>query len=295
MYCNQCGVEIRENSKFCSNCGCPVPKEKPGGFSTQKQPSFNAVEDLMQKLEEIDNRKKPTPKKGAFVQSTLDRIKKEAATAGLEVEDKFEEKKVEDKKRLILNYPLPTSPNALLAFAQYLYSEISAKKKFPNSLTEAWKEKLKQVYLFAKKNFRTAEEFSEIQNCYKRFKRREARSATCFFLFYLFFPIIAAVALTIVYHQPWLLFAAIIALVWNLFLILYLSGSLDKWILSAKQRGAKQNNIPKAIRVIAWHLLVPIFAALVTLAILCRIIPLIVLFGTLLLADICFLSVCLSD
>lgn len=31
MYCQQCGIEVKEGSEYCENCGRPLVKEPPGG------------------------------------------------------------------------------------------------------------------------------------------------------------------------------------------------------------------------------------------------------------------------
>ena len=147
MYCNQCGKEIIETSKFCNNCGTPVPEED--AIAPMPQPPSNAVEDLQKKLREIDNRKKPPAPKSAVLKSALDVVKGKTSVSDLIFGESFEGKKLADKRKLILDYPLPTSPKDLEHFAKYINSEIELKKTSPDVLTDVWKEKLKQVYSFA--------------------------------------------------------------------------------------------------------------------------------------------------
>ena len=54
MYCSQCGKEISETAKFCSNCGCPIPEEEKPNSTSKQQSSFDAVEDIQKKLREIE-------------------------------------------------------------------------------------------------------------------------------------------------------------------------------------------------------------------------------------------------
>ena len=299
MYCSQCGKELSEKSKFCSNCGCPVKEENKPSSAPVQQSSFDAVEDIQKKLREIDSRKRPSTKKGGVVKSAFDSLKEtireEASASGLGFfNDSFEEQKLTDKKQLILNYPLPTSPKALASFAKYINSEIEAKKKAPDALTPVWKEKLKQVHLFAEAEMSSTGEFAEIQKCHKANKRRERHAAIREFVVLLIFPIIAAFIVSLVFSWPLLLFASILAAGWEVFLILYVYDLLDDMVASIKQHSAKRPNIPKRLRSAAWHLLVPFLAALIT-AIAYHSVGLIVLFAILFGVDAFFLLLFMCD
>ena len=294
MYCSQCGKEISEKSKFCSNCGCPVEEEAKPAPAPIQQSSFDAVEDIQRKLREIDSRKKPPIKKGDVLKSALDVVKGEKSALGLVFGDSFESKKIEDKKQLILDYPIPTSPKALASFAKYINAEIEAKKKEPDALTPVWKEKLKQVHLFAETELSSTEEFAEIQKCHKANKRRERHAAIREFVVLLIFPILAAFIVSLVFRWPLLLFASILAAGWEVFLILYVYDLLDDMVASIKQHSAKRQNIPKRLRSAAWHLLVPLLAALIT-SIAYHSVGLIVLFAILFGVDAFFLLIFLCD
>lgn len=269
MYCSQCGKELSDKSKFCSNCGCPVVEAGKPSSTPTEQLSCDAVEDIQKKLREIDSRKRPSVKKGGGVQSAFESLKEtireEASASGLAFfKDSFEEEKLADKKKVILNYPLPASPKALANFAKYINSEIEAKKKEPDALTPVWKEKLKQVHLFAEAELNSTEEFAEIQKCHKSNKRRERHAAIREYVVVLVLPIIAAFIASLVSRWPLLLFASIVAAGWEVFLILYVYDLLDDMVASIKQHSAKRQNIPKRLRSVAWHLLIPLLAALIT-------------------------------
>lgn len=298
MYCSQCGKELSGRAKFCSSCGCPVEDVNPSSAPVQ-QSSFNAVEDIQKKLREIDSRKRPSTKKGGVVKSAFESLKEtireEATASGLGfLNDSFEEQKLADKKQLILNYPLPTSPKALASFAKYINSEIEAKKKEPDALTPVWKEKLKQVHLFAETEMNTTGEFAEIQKCHKANKRRERHAAIREFIVLLAVPIVAAFIVSLVFSWPLLLFASILAAGWEVFLILYVYDLLDDMVASIKQHSAKRPNIPKRFRSAAWHLLVPFLAALIT-AIAYHSVGFIVLFAILFGVDAFFLLLFMCD
>ncbi len=299
MYCSQCGKELSEKSKFCSNCGCPVEEEAKPTPAPVQQSSFDAVEDLRRKLREIDSRKRPTTKKSGVVKSAFESLKEtireEAAASGLGFfNDSFEEQKLEDKKQLILNYPLPTSPKVLASFAKYINLEIEAKKKEPDALTPVWKEKLKQVHLFAKTEMSTTEEFAEIQKCHKANKRRERHAAIREYIVLLAFPILAAFIVSLVFSWPLLLFASILAAGWEMFLILYVYDLLDDMVASIKQHSTKRPYIPKGLRSAAWHLLIPFLAALIT-SIAYHSVGFIVLFAILFGVDAFFLLLFMCD
>ena len=204
VYCSQCGKEIPNNSRFCNECGSPVVEKSKTDFEPKQQPEFDAVADIQKKLRVIDNRKRPSGKKNGVVKSAFESLKntirEETAASGLKLfDDGFEEEKLADKKKLIQNYPLPTSPKALASFAKYINSEIEAKKKEPDALTPVWKEKLKQVHLFAETELSSTEEFAEIQKCHKANKRRERHAATREFIVLLAFPILAAFIVSLVF------------------------------------------------------------------------------------------------
>ena len=297
MYCSQCGKEIPNNSKFCCECGCPTQEQKKADFESSQQ-AFDAVEDLKKKLREIDNRKKPSTKKGGQVRSAFESLQKtireESAACGLTLfKDSFEEEKLADKKKLIQNYPIPTSPKALASFAKYINSEIEAKKKDPDALTPIWKEKLQQVKLFAETEFRSTEEVVEIQKYHKANKRRERHATIREFIWLLAIPVLYAFIVSLVFHWPLLLFVSILAAGWVSFLILLVYDLLDNWISSIKQHSAKRQNIPRILRSSAWHLFIPFLAALIT-SLVYQSTGLIILFAILLGIDVFFLLILLA-
>lgn len=299
MYCSQCGKEIPNNSRFCNECGAPVAEKSQTDFEPKTQSTFDAVEDIQKILREIDNRKRPSVKKGGVVKSAFESLKKtireEAAASGLKLfDDGFEEEKLADKKKLILNYPLPTSPKALANFAKYINLEIEAKKKEPDALTPIWKEKLRQVHQFAETELGSTEEFAEIQKFHKANKRRERHAAIREFVVLLAFPILAAFIVSLVFHWPLLLFASILAAGWEVFLILYVYDLLDDMVASIKHHSAKRKNIPKRLRSAAWHLLIPFLAALIT-SIVYQSTGFIILFAILFGVDAFFLLLFLCD
>lgn len=290
MFCSQCGIEISEPAKFCSNCGSPIPESKTGNF-TQKSPSvFDAVEDIQKKLNKIDSRQKPPTKKGNIIRSTLDVVKGESSVFALLFDDDFESKKIEDKKQLILNYPLPSNPKALANFAKYINSEITLKQEKPDELTETWKIKLKQIHRIAKSELSATKEFTEIHKYQKESTRKERQESNVVLVVIIGFATLLALILSILHHLPFLLFISICAAGWEIFFILYIHDLLDSMIAFLKQRGKQQKYIPKVLRVVAWYLLVPTIAALIT-SIVNQSIGLIVLFSMLLLMDTILLGV----
>lgn len=263
MYCSQCGKKIPGTSKFCSECGCSVSVEDETTSAVNHQSAHDAVVDLQKQLREIDKRKKPPAKKENVIKSALKVATGGVSPLDLVFGDSFEEKKTEDKKQLILDYPLPTSPKALASLARYINSEIVAKKREPDALTDVWKEKLMQLYLFAETEYSDTEEFAEIKKYYKAKKRRERHSVVRELVVWLLFPIVAAIILTIVFQLPFWLFVAITALGWEIFFILYVYDLLDDMVASIKEHSALKTNVPKRVRVVAWHLLIPALSALI--------------------------------
>ena len=150
------------------------------------------------------------------------------------------------------------------------------------------------MHLFAETELSSTEEFAEIQKCHKANKRRERHAAIREFVVLLIFPILAAFIVSLVFRWPLLLFASILAAGWEVFLILYVYDLLDDMVASIKQHSAKRQNIPKRLRSAAWHLLVPLLAALIT-SIAYHSVGLIVLFAILFGVDAFFLLIFLCD
>lgn len=227
MYCIKCGKEIPNNSKFCNGCGFPVVEKSAKDFEAEQQPEVDVVEDIKKKLQEIDNRKRPTAKKGGIVKSAFasmkNAIREEAAASGLTLfDDGFEEKKLADKKALIQNYPLPTSPKALASFAKYINSNIVAKINEPDDLTPIWKEKLKKVYIFAKAELSSTKEFVQIQKYYKANKKRERLPTIRLLVLFLACFILIGLIESIVFQKIGLIFLCAILLFVVAFSLLFL-------------------------------------------------------------------------
>lgn len=286
MYCSQCGKKIPQTSKYCSGCGCPIIEEELD-ISIPYEPTYDVVKDIKTQLSMIDGQKKPSRIKNTSIQSALETVKSEAYAAGL-VTDKYAEKKQKKKKELILDFPLPHTVEELLAFAKYIESLITSKKKNDDPITEAWKEKLKQIYRFAKKEFATEAEFIDIQRIYKEYKRRERHTFAQPWVWLLFYPIVAGIIMSIVEGLPFLLFASCWAMFLNIFLTLYVHNLLDKMILSIKKHSNDRKSVPKLLRIVAWFLLTPALAALIT-SIVYYSVGLIVLFAVLFGVDALFL------
>jgi hypothetical protein len=255
----------------------------------------NAVEDIKNRLKEIDKQKKPPIKKEDVVRSAVKVLKRETSIVGLLLDDSFEEKKLDDKKTLILEYELPILPKELLAFVKYIHNEIAKKKKEPDPLLCTWKEKLEQSYVFAEKNVKGTEEFIEIEKQYREYKRKERRSEISPFVVLLMAPIIAGFVISLVYQLPWLLFIAILSFGWEFFLLLYVFNALDKMIDSMKQQNrANQKHVPRKLRIIAWHLIIPLIAALIV-SIAYRVVALGWIVGIVLFVDVMFLAFLYED
>ena len=294
MYCTECGSKIFEGSRFCGNCGYRVIDTIEHNNEDKIQLPYDAVQDIQKQLKAIEKRKQTRRKTKRAIDSVLNVIKEELPSLDFAFSKSFEEKKLEDMRQLIINFPLPTSPQSLLRFAKYVNSVIASKRKEPDALTEVWKEKLKQIYLFAEQEINTTEEFAEIQKYYNENSRKEKRFAIRDLVWFLIYPIVAAFISSIIYQLPWLMFAAIVALGWELFLILYVYNLLDKMIASAKRNAVKQNVIPKFLRVIAWHLWIPMLAGLIV-SIVYQLVVSIVFAAILFGVNVIFLLVLLCD
>lgn len=265
MYCSQCGKKIADTSKFCTGCGSPVVEEDEFEVSAQHKITYDAVEDIQHQLNMIDNREKTLRTKKAN-RSFLEIVKDELFEEEYEEKynNEFKEKKQADKQKLILNFPLPNTSEDLLHFTKYIHSMITEIKKNNDPLIETWKEKLKQVYLFAKKEFSSSEEFVAIQNIYKLYKREDQRHTIGVLGFLMFDLMVLGVIVSLLNQIPWLFFVSVLTLLWSFWLMLYLFNLLDRMIASIKNHAIKKKGSLKLLRIIAWFLLMPALAALIT-------------------------------
>lgn len=265
MYCSQCGKKIADDSRYCSRCGYPTFEEESCKTSEQHEPIYDAVKDIQYQLDMIDKREKPLRPRKAN-RSLLEIMKDTMFEEEQEEKhnNKFKEKKQADKQKLIQNYPFPSTPEEHLNFVMYIDSIITSTKKNKDPLNEAWKEKLKQAYLFAKKEFSTSAEFVAIQNIYKKYRREGRRNTFGSFFFFLFYLAAVGVGTSLLYKNPLLFFASVLGLLWTLCLMLYIYDLLNKMIVSIKVHAKKKKGSPKLLRIIAWFLLMPALAALIT-------------------------------
>lgn len=293
MYCNQCGKEICETAKFCSNCGHQIPIKRKTKLTSEQLEVNDAANNLRKELKQIDKRKKTVIKTGKKQKATRYAVK-ETSSWDLIFGDNFESEKFEEKKQLIYNYPIPDSLNELVSFAEYINLEIEANKDKNDVLAIIWLKKLKQVYLFVKAKFGTTDEFLQIKKYYKINKHKVIRKHSRELVVLLAFFIIPIFIFSILLNWPLMIFAAILAAGWETFLILYVFEVLDKMISSIKQHSAKQKKVPKSLRSIAWHLLVPLLAALIT-SIIYQSVGLIILFAILFVVDAYFLALFLCE
>ena len=258
MYCSQCGKKLADNSKFCVACGSPVAKEDDVNEPIVCEPTIDPVEDLKNKLKKIDEREKPKSKNEGFIKSAIKVAKKEKSVLSLVFSDDFDGHKLSEKKKLIAGFPLPESPKDLKKFAEYVYSEITARQSL-DRLTETWKEKMTQIYQHAKKTIASTEEYAEIKKYYKRTVRGSDNDLLEDAWPFLFIPVIIAFILSWVFGLPLLMFAMLVVLGWGSFGVMYSFRKLDKMIDSIRMHSEK-TTMPKALRVIAWHLPVPLLA-----------------------------------
>ena len=293
MYCSQCGKKIAETSKYCSGCGSPILEEEEFEFSAQNEVVYDSVKCIQNQLDEAERQGKTLRIKNDPIRTLVETIKNEAYEAGL-ANDKQKEKILENKKKIISDFPLPRSVKELLHFAKNIDSIISSKKAKQDPLTEVWEEKLKQVYRMAKKEFSATVEFIDIKNFYKDCKQRKRRRSAQPFVLLLLYPIGIGIIISLINNLPFLFFAAILSLFWNIFLILYVHNSLDRMILSVKKQSNIKNSVPKLLRIIAWFLLMPALAALIT-SIVYHSVGFIVLFSMLFGVDAFFLLLFLGD
>ena len=228
----------------------------------------NSIEkEILAELKKIDNRQKPKAAKGSTIKSITKIIKGEKSLLDTVFDNSFEEQKLDDKKQFIRNYPLPDSPQMLLGFASFLSATLRKATKEPDKLTSTWKEKFEQVILFAEEKFSGTSELENIKTFYKSCKRIEKRTSWQEgAILFAFLPFVLF-ALFIAFHLPVLLFASIVLTYWAVFLLLYVFGLLDRFILFIRKQAIKQKFVHKAFRILAWNVISLLIASIVTLAI----------------------------
>lgn len=228
----------------------------------------NSIEkEILAELKKIDNRQKPKAAKGSTIKSITKIIKGEKSLLDTVFDNSFEEKKLDDKKQLIRDFPIPASPQKLLGFAHFLSATLHKATKEPDKLASTWKEKFKEVLLFAEEKISGTSELENIKTFYKSCKKIEKRASWQEgAIFFAFLPFILF-ALAMAFHLPLLLFASIVLACWAVFLLLYMYGLLDRFILFIRKQAIKQKYVHKAFRILAWNVISLLIASIVSAAI----------------------------
>ena len=268
MHCKHCGENLVEEEKFCRSCGATIDENTEKNCTEKKkserQTSYDAVEDLKKKLESIERRKKPSTIKNEALKKVFDLVKNEAEEAGISFDIKYKNKKLQDKKQTIDDFPLPDSAEELLNLSKYIQKQILSKRKNDNDLKETWQEKLKEAYRYAKKEFCDTEQFFEIETCYKKVRRKARHEAMRPIAIFPAFIIIAAFGVAIVEGLPLLMFATAFVACFETYFIFYVYDLLEDWLAYQKSQNAKRSKGLRVSRLVAWLLLAPVFATLIT-------------------------------
>lgn len=196
-YCTNCGNEITDNSKFCSNCGtatnntdnatnerqtvyegkihkCPNCGDiidayeaicENCGYEIRERNASNAVKEFAYKLEKIESKALPVDNEKSAVKKIFGRdFENEEETA--RVRQNFETQKQSEKINLIKNFPVPNTKEDALEFMLLAASNIDVKNGLSNQCTKAWLSKLEQVYEKARLMFGNSSDFMQIERIY---------------------------------------------------------------------------------------------------------------------------------
>lgn len=182
--CNNCGKNISEDAKFCSECGASMNKdvdennrrhqEYTGkifkcpncgeilnafmlvcpvcGFEIRGAKSSSGISEFVSRLQAIEAQRE-TPKK------------KRTNNNGSEI-SKTDKQKI----NLIRSFPIPNTKEDLLEFLILALSNINEKPSgdIEKEMSNAWRTKFEQAYSKAKVSLKGTSDFQEIQSLYEQ-------------------------------------------------------------------------------------------------------------------------------
>ena len=205
-YCINCGHELSAGAKFCSECGQAVhPKNEnqqrktvyegalhkcpscgevlesflstcPScGHEIRDTKSSTAVRELAHKLERIEAQKMPAFEEKKSVMKMVFGKDFNESNGAEEAQERFDERKAQQKSNLIINFSVPNTREDILEFMILASSNINVKHGVDDIVTKAWISKLEQVYQRAQLIMGNSPDFAMIRNIYDQ-KRSELKS-----------------------------------------------------------------------------------------------------------------------
>lgn len=206
-FCMNCGQQLPEDAKFCSNCGAATGEVKSEaaqrkitydgklhkcpncgevmesfltvcptcGYEIRDVRSASSVRELAVKLENISAQKMTNfEEKKSVMKIVFGKDFKESDEAE-EALRRFESQKNQEKASLIINFAVPNSKEDIMEFMILAASNIDVKKGVDDDVTKAWISKLDQVYQRAEISMSNHPDFLQIKAIYDR-KKKEIKN-----------------------------------------------------------------------------------------------------------------------
>ena len=157
-FCMNCGQQLPDGAKFCSNCGTATGAVKPEG-SQRKTVYDGELHKCPSCGETLDAFVTTCPAcgyelRGAKVTSVVNELAKKLEATN----------SIEQKKDLIRNFYIPNTKEDIHEFFMLALSQV----KIGGTHTDAWMVKLEQAYQKAELSFPNTQEFERLRIMYEK-------------------------------------------------------------------------------------------------------------------------------
>lgn len=170
-FCNQCGQQLAENSKFCENCGAPVRIAEPKRGAHRETVYEGKLHKCPNCGEVLKSFTATCPACGHEFRGA--RVSQSVHEFALKLE---QAKTNEQKITLIRNFPIPNTKEDVIEFMMLASTNIYG--EMPKPLYDAWRVKVEQSYQKAILLFQNDANFSKIQTLYDETTKKVKKDET---------------------------------------------------------------------------------------------------------------------
>lgn len=209
-YCMNCGKQLPDDAKFCTDCGTPVREvstkkytERAGtiykcpncgevlesltaicpacGYEIRNVKAVSSVQSFSDKLAEIEAEEMPEADSNSILKKVFGRDLRETPKRLEEAREAFDKQKLSRKINLITNFPVPNTKEDLTEFSLLVAANVQDMTSL--ALHDAWVSKLDQLYRKAKIIMPGDPAFERIRVLYSDVKRKaHARKMLPFYM-----------------------------------------------------------------------------------------------------------------
>jgi hypothetical protein len=174
-YCSNCGESLKDNTKFCHNCGCETSSTNVTGRSSINQGSYynsNKCPNCGSMLKSLTNQ---CPSCGYELRSGMSFKSVQDFAIRLSAA-----KSVEQKSILVRSYPIPNTKEGIIEYFILASTniEVAPENSSSKGLSDAWIVKIEQSYEKADLIFRGEPEFLQIKQLYDKVHNKMKKAKT---------------------------------------------------------------------------------------------------------------------